>query len=348
MRCWTGEHAHVSTPIDANGNLTADGARTFEWDARNQLASIVEGSSTWGFIYNGLQELRRTTVTQSSTTVSDVATVWCDTRVCEERDWTTGTALKQFQTVGQTAASASVFFGLDHLGSVRSVTNNSGTTLSRYEFDPWGRRTLESGSDMTPVSFTGHRAIELSSSVLLQTPYRQYSADLGRWLSEDPAGLAPDVNLFRYVSNRPLNLIDPTGLAAVLHCEQIRQGVSGANVLLPVRHCYISVECEELDDTLEIWGPGADGRPGYGRPRRLPRDSSRGRRQPTISRDIQGGTPYDDCDLERKLVDCYERLKNSIPPYVATGPNSNTFARDVIQCAGGRVQFPWSAPGAKQ
>ncbi|MEQ8846533.1 RHS repeat-associated core domain-containing protein [Botrimarina sp.] len=42
---------------------------------------------------------------------------------------------------------------------------------------------------------------------------RRYDPDLGRFLTEDPAGLAAgDANLYRYVSNSAVNYVDPTGL----------------------------------------------------------------------------------------------------------------------------------------
>ena len=40
---------------DANGNLVADGTRTFEWDARNQLVGVNIGSHRTEFEYNGDQ-----------------------------------------------------------------------------------------------------------------------------------------------------------------------------------------------------------------------------------------------------------------------------------------------------
>ena len=41
---------------------------------------------------------------------------------------------------------------------------------------------------------------------------RIYDASVGRFISEDPIGLKADINLFRYVGNRPINRIDSTGL----------------------------------------------------------------------------------------------------------------------------------------
>ena len=38
---------------DANGNLTADGTRTFEWDARNQLVAVTVGTHRSEFAYDG-------------------------------------------------------------------------------------------------------------------------------------------------------------------------------------------------------------------------------------------------------------------------------------------------------
>jgi YD repeat-containing protein len=40
---------------DANGNLTSDGTRTLEWDARNQLVAVEVGTHRSEFTYDGLQ-----------------------------------------------------------------------------------------------------------------------------------------------------------------------------------------------------------------------------------------------------------------------------------------------------
>src|SRR3974377_117430 len=41
---------------------------------------------------------------------------------------------------------------------------------------------------------------------------RWYDPTVGRWLSQDPLGLGPDANPYRYVGNNPLMHTDPSGL----------------------------------------------------------------------------------------------------------------------------------------
>jgi len=50
----------VGAPIDANGNLTADGTRTFEWDARNQLVAVIVAAHRSEFTCDGFQRRART------------------------------------------------------------------------------------------------------------------------------------------------------------------------------------------------------------------------------------------------------------------------------------------------
>ena len=38
------DEPNVGAPIDANGNLTFDGTRTLEWDARDQLVAVTVGT----------------------------------------------------------------------------------------------------------------------------------------------------------------------------------------------------------------------------------------------------------------------------------------------------------------
>lgn len=65
------------------------------------------------------------------------------------------------------------------------------------------------GADVTTVGYTGHRTH--TDSGLALTLYRGYDAGVGRWVSEDPLGVADGPNRLAYVRNAPITLVDPDG-----------------------------------------------------------------------------------------------------------------------------------------
>ncbi|MGH9461178.1 MAG: RHS repeat domain-containing protein, partial [Vicinamibacteria bacterium] len=196
--------------FDANGNLTGDGTRTFEWDARNQLLAITIGTNRTEFSYDGLQRRVRMVEKENSVVQSDIRLLWCDSAICEERGNSGASVSLRAFALGEEAAGSVRFFARDHLGSAMEVTNSSQSMLARYSFDPWGRRSLTTGTDVTTVGYTGHRW-RVTEGVSL-TRYRAYDPALGRWTSEDPIGLEADYNLYGYVFNSPIGYVDPHGL----------------------------------------------------------------------------------------------------------------------------------------
>src|SRR5581483_6230740 len=99
----------------------------------------------------------------------------------------------------------------DHLGSIREVINSANTTTDVVAYDAFGNVTSESNSTFGDrYKFT---ARELDGVTGLQfNSARYYNPTNGRWTSLDPIGFsAGDANLYRYVSNQPLNSTDPSG-----------------------------------------------------------------------------------------------------------------------------------------
>jgi len=108
------------------------------------------------------------------------------------------------------------YYTRDHLGSIRELTDGSGTVRARYAYDPFGRRTKVSGDVDADFGFTG--MFWASETALGLSRYRAYDPELGRWLSRDPlrfAEAAQGPNLYAYAGNEPLNHIDPEGLTTV-------------------------------------------------------------------------------------------------------------------------------------
>jgi RHS repeat-associated protein len=213
---------------DANGNMTSDGTRTFEWDARNQLVGIGLASQHVTFAYDGLQRRVSAITEHTGVVVSNSSSTWCGSQICEERNGSSGLVMRRMFTVSEESEGEAAFTSADHLGSVRNVTEVTGGLTARYQFDPFGRRELVAGADAFSSGFTGHQW-ESTAGVLLAL-YRGYDPDLGRWLSEDPAGLRAGPNLYEYVEGRTLNVTDPLGLLAVTYRPPILHVVSSSEI----------------------------------------------------------------------------------------------------------------------
>ena len=101
----------------------------------------------------------------------------------------------------------------DHLGSPRLVVDVSdGTVVQRIDYDEFGNATLVTGTwDVQPFGFAG--GLWDSDTGLVRFGARDYSPEVGRWVSKDPIGFrGGSENLFAYALNDPVNFADLDGL----------------------------------------------------------------------------------------------------------------------------------------
>jgi len=202
--------------FDANGNMTSDGLRTFHWDARNQLTSVVAADASVTLEYDGMgRRVRQTKLSGGQLDVDD-RLLWCDAAPCEERSVSgDGSVTRRFAKGLITKLGSHRLLVSDHLGSVRASTTALGQAVTRVEYNPFGRVENETGSEPRPMGFTG-QSVESVSGLGLAV-FRAYSPETGTWLSEDPLfrndsrGGADRVALYRYVENRPVRFTDPLG-----------------------------------------------------------------------------------------------------------------------------------------
>jgi RHS repeat-associated protein len=116
---------------------------------------------------------------------------------------------KRFFGQGEQISGTNYFFTWDHLGSVREMTDSSGSIRARYDYDPYGRKTKVSGSLESDFGFTGHYYHAVSGLCL--TLFRAYDPDTGRWINRDPIEEPGGINLYDYVLNDPVNAVDEVG-----------------------------------------------------------------------------------------------------------------------------------------
>jgi RHS repeat-associated protein len=193
--------------FDANGNMTGDGTRTFEWDAENRLLAINQGTLRSEFSYDG--ESRRVRIVEKSgtTVTSDRRFLWCATEICEQRDGSGSGVTGRFFPLGEQQLNMTLYYAEDAIGSVFEMTDSSSMLRARYEYTPFGVATKTSGDLASTFTFTGHFA----QGDIVMAPARVYLPEIGRWISEDPAGISADPNLYSYVSNSPMSWVDMLG-----------------------------------------------------------------------------------------------------------------------------------------
>jgi RHS repeat-associated protein len=103
--------------------------------------------------------------------------------------------------------------------SVTAITDSSGAVQERYAYSAYGVPTIAnaSGTVLTASAISNrymYTGREWDNDIQ-QYHYRarMYDASLGRFCSRDPISYGgKDQNLFRYVSGKPLDSIDPSGL----------------------------------------------------------------------------------------------------------------------------------------
>ena len=100
----------------------------------------------------------------------------------------------------------------DQLGSPRLVVNAStGAIVEQIDYDEFGNVVKDTNPGFQPFGFAG--GLYDQDTKLVRFGARDYNPGVGRWTAKDPILFdGGDTNLYGYVSNDPVNFLDPTGL----------------------------------------------------------------------------------------------------------------------------------------
>ena len=200
--------------FDSNGNLISitDGSGTiiYTWDARNRLTAISRPTIAANFGYDPYgRRVEKTVNGQRSQYQYDTVNAITELRDGNRIAYLRGLSVDEvFSTNDGTGIR---YATTDTLGSIINLSDRNGYIQADYHHGPFGQTQRIGQDGGNPFQFTGR---ENDGTGLHYNRVRYYDPILSRFISEDP--LRPlagtDLNLYTYVSNSPLNAVDPFGL----------------------------------------------------------------------------------------------------------------------------------------
>ena len=167
------------------------------------------------------------------------------------------------------------FLTVDHLGSTRLVTDQSGNAKKRYDYLPFGEEIFAGVGGRTAAmaylaapdppnpKFTGKLRDNETGLDFFEARY--HSAAQGRFTSVDPVIVTPErqrdpqqLNRYSYVGNNPLRYTDPTGEVLVCtgttedqgHCVEVLQQIAGdaaSHISIDSKTGTVSFDTKDLD-----------------------------------------------------------------------------------------------------
>lgn len=259
---------------DANGNVASRGGLAQQWASFNLPTVVRKPGYQAQFAYGPDHERWRQVATYPNGTET---THYVGGLL--EKESTTATGLTYWRHYVPTPGGSTVVISRnsdgktsttyvvpDHLGSSDTLLDANGALYGRLSFDAfgnrrgadWRRTTTPDWSGIASTTRQGFTAHEMVDNVgLVHMGGRVYDPKLGRFLSVDPVignlGDSQSAHPYAYAGNRPLNSVDPTGLAVDGPCSGVCIGI-----IMSVGKTLSNL----LFGGVQAWQPGATAIPG--------------------------------------------------------------------------------------
>jgi RHS repeat-associated protein len=202
----------------------------YTYDALDQMWDFNNGTKDWLYLYT-----------------ADGERIWSYDLAANTSHWTIrdldGKVLRDYKNLGgnwsvdrdyvyrgstllaAVTPSGVQHFHLDHLGTVRAITNSAGSRIHYHTYFPFGEEASSPTQDTERMKFAGHeRDLANTSSAADDLDYmmaRFYNPQIGRFLSTDLRGQRKSLpggqfwNRYTYSLGSPLKYVDPDSKCAV-------------------------------------------------------------------------------------------------------------------------------------
>jgi RHS repeat-associated protein len=243
-------HPDGSQPVaehyayDAHGNLTRmNHLPLMRWDERDQLQAsaqqiVANGGTpeTTYYVYDiGGQRARKVTERQAAAGqtptrkneriylggfeiyreyANDGVTLTLERETLHIMDDRQRIALVETRTDTPAPEQLTRYQIGNHLGSASLELDAAGQIISYEEYYPYGSTSYQAGRSAAEVSLKRYRYTGMERDEQTGLNYhgaRYYAPWLGRWLSCDPMGIKPGVNLYAYSNSNPVVFHDQNG-----------------------------------------------------------------------------------------------------------------------------------------
>ena len=232
-----------ATSFDAKGNLLSWTGGAFGYDAQNRLVGASRGTNGAIFVYDGRNRAVQRIINGTTTTFIydgwDLIAEYSGTTPIAEYIHGPGTD----ETLARATAIGTVYYTVDALNSVATLTDGSGNVVEKYRYTAFGQPTIydATGTNILFESAYGNRFAfqgrEWFAEInLTDHRNRYYSPELNRWLNRDPSAEKGGINLYYYVWNNPIGLIDSLGLQGSLPINN-----NNVNVNTPTFGLFVGV-----------------------------------------------------------------------------------------------------------
>ncbi len=212
---------------DSNGNMLsrsnkATGAMTtYTYNSEDQLIGVVTPTQTISYKYDALSRRIEKNIGGTITRY-----IYDGEDIIQELDdnnqvtatYTHGPGIDE--PICLEKNNQKYYYISDGLGSITAIVDQNGNIAQTYRYDSFGNILSSTGSLTQPYTYTGREYD--SETGLYYYRARYYDPKSGRFLQEDPL---PDVNLYSYCGDNPLNYTDPFGLRH----GGVRGGISGGS-----------------------------------------------------------------------------------------------------------------------
>jgi RHS repeat-associated protein len=242
---------NLESRFDVNGNcIYMPHLRSLEWNYRNNISKCIvidraaqsKPNDEEYYVYGGdgmrVRKITQRVIDVVNDTVELIEKIYLDG--CEIKRITRGSTeiLKRFTsriTDGtnnialvhswetdaharetDNVAQKKIHYQLsNHLGSAALELDENGDVITYEEYFPYGGTSFISGRNKREIELKDYRYSGKERddfTGLYYFGYRYYAHWIGGWLSPDPIGPEDSENLYLYVHNNPINLVDPNGL----------------------------------------------------------------------------------------------------------------------------------------